>query len=141
MKERIRELEAQLNLQNQGLPVTVVEVEGEYDYTRKLEAQCVALQKAIEDYCLNTCYGYDEPECKTGAGCGYFRGVLSTTAGRELLERVKKLEDVAEAAREYTKNCACDHGCHVYQRTDYCPGKRLDEALAALDKEGANHEI
>jgi hypothetical protein len=103
---------------------------------RELEAQVAVMRDALLninelgncDKCGQTYVLYDTADAKHKA--------LSTTAGRELLERVKKLEAVAEAAQEFldTISLAERTGADVIMPpVQWQALYKLREALAALD--------
>jgi len=109
----------------------------------EVQAQCAVYREALEDVqrkvgMIDAEHGSLNAKCKLTA-LSIASEALSTTAGREMLERMRKLEQVAEAAREFDRHCSCDHSCNIqdgYQRQ--CPIKVWRGTLAALDERDAS---
>jgi len=102
------------------------------DEIEQLQAQVAVMREALENIPYNE-YGESLREGLDGHGawetfcetCGeHVRQALSTNAGREMLERMRKLEQVAEAAREASKN----------GYANYLTKNILLKALAELEK-------
>lgn len=107
----------------------------------KTEAQAAAMRKIIESARddLLLIDGSSDPESLIDDALEKLENSLSTTAGKEMLEYVKRLEAVAEAVREYYANCT-DYGeCETMNDKvnclRNCPKDTLKQALAALDGE------
>jgi len=74
---------------------------------------CAVLREALDEMLIGArhmscAYKPEDPDptwhcCDWSAVVERIQNALSTTAGRDLLERVEKLEQVAEAAREFTR--------------------------------------
>lgn len=123
----------------------------------QLEAQCAVMREALEGLLYVATSGTNGKPLTTppklneigwADAIQYAKFALSVNAGRDLLERVQKLERVAEAAREFlelenapeatrivTFACGCKCG---WDDTELPPGTKcvecaLKDALAALD--------
>lgn len=106
---------------------------------QELEAQVAAMREIIESARddLLLIDGSSDPESLIDDALEKLENALSTTAGKEMLERVKKLEAVAEALREYYANCT-DYGeCETLNGEvnclRNCPKDKIKQALVALD--------
>lgn len=110
---------------------------------RELLAQCAAMREALEAALSEISEALDEQLCDAAGERAtlpierQMMKALQPDAGRDLLDRLHKLEKVAEAAREYL------HDVDAFARDEptiyqYEPGEdktwRLRKALAALEE-------
>ncbi|MGB9804311.1 hypothetical protein [Desulfofundulus sp.] len=106
---------------------------GEYwlQRVRELETQCAAMRETLQGLAYSD--GHFRGECtvfRCHPVCEKARKALSGNAGRELLERIKKLEAVVEAARGVVDVISVWPSIFKYHPKTV----KLNEALAALDK-------
>ena len=140
----------------------------------EIEAQSAAMREALETFLMaydSSWPGACQQECfDTSDGHGYemqdiakdeARKALQSDAGHDLLDRLHKLERVAEAARRLREPLVrdftgaysrademldttdmdvcvwCEHPVDLYRDYNHaadCPWKKLQEALAALEE-------
>lgn len=123
LRAKVEELEAQVATMREALESLLVYMKGYAEGLRR------KYQKRTEVDDLLDKYGK----------------ALSTTAGREMLERVRKLERVAEAARKakgYIQNLITEEDCIKCEHVTggecewFDAYNELDEGFAALDERG-----
>lgn len=97
---------------------------------QQLSAQLADYRKVIMDCPIEAQDGCNCPDCKAVRRC---ENVLQGDPGAEIMERMKKLEAVAEALRNYRKFASvyCDQQENI-------AWQKAEKALAAL--EGSAHE-
>lgn len=143
---RVRELEVQSSLQNQGLPVKVVEVESEIDhidglhkdyFTEKMkrkdaENKCKWLEQRIQELERQV----QELRRQLQEEEGFHKTLENAAADyiKELEQKIKKLEAVVEIVRECYQHwnkfegpCSCDYSykCRIWPK--------LRDALTTLE--------
>lgn len=139
LEEQVRKLEAQAAVLRKSLE------NGKPVFRRVCEIYCETLERRKNGVDLNRLiddFKYAIQDA-TDAWINIANQALSATAGRELLERVEKLEAVAEAARKFTTTALIGPPT-LDNLLDWCKWagiavRELEEALAAL-KKGGNQE-